>query len=220
MEENNVVWCLLGSFISWEYWPSILSQRFSKRTWTQLSQSSHNQSSQKLSSNKQPSKKQLNQNQFISQFLEHIGDVFNVEGDENYDYIVIVLLHGYGKNGWPIIRWDLDNELRKIPSLKLFRYLLLEVKQSLIISCLDPSPREKWMALPYMSYVTANQYNFILTYLRHPSLIFFLMTTSHLPVVSIYYTLVCQPKWLDSSSYICMLFNFDIFFYICLIILI
>ena len=153
------------------------SQKSSKRVCSQLSQTSE----------KKPCSK------YITQFPTHIrpfiDDIVDVMKDGNCGFRVIALFHGYGSDGWSIVRRDLDNELkgpRRELYEKLFGPRFSIVRDSLMISKLGPQPPEKWMTLPEMAYVIANRYNVIVVSLGFPSLTFFPMTTSHSPNVSIY----------------------------------
>ena len=84
-------------------------------------------------------------NKFIIQFPDHtrpsIDDIVSVKSDGNYGFRVTTSLHGYGNDGWPIVRCDLDSEIRgSRRSLyeKLFGSRLLEVRESLMISSIGP----------------------------------------------------------------------------------
>lgn len=94
-------------------------------------------------SKKKPSKK------FILQFPDHIrpfiNDIVDVKSDGNYGFIVIASLHGHGEDGWPMVRRDLENEIKGSKSSlyeKLFGSRLSEVTESLMISSLGSQPPE------------------------------------------------------------------------------
>ncbi|KAI5423603.1 hypothetical protein KIW84_046511 [Lathyrus oleraceus] len=150
-------------------------------------QSQPSQTSKKLKlSKKQP--------QFILQFPNHfrsyIEDVVNVESDGNCGFRVIASLHGYGEDGWPMVRRELGLEIidKDRPTLydKLFSNRLSEVRESLMIESFGSQPPEKWLTIPDMGYLIANRYNVVLVYLGNLCMTFFPMTSSHLPNVSIY----------------------------------
>ncbi|KAI5417739.1 hypothetical protein KIW84_042378 [Lathyrus oleraceus] len=155
------------------------------------------QSSQRQSQPSQTSKKlklSKNQPQFILQFPNHIRsyieDVVNVESDGNCGFRVIASLHGYGEDGWPMVRRELGLEIidkdRSTLYDKLFSNRLSEVREPLMIESFGSQPPEKWLTLPDMGYLIANRYNVVLVCLGNPCMTFFLMTSSHSPNVSIY----------------------------------
>jgi alpha-glucosidase len=168
------------------------SQGSSKRVRTQQSQPSQPSSSQKQpsqkqpyqpsSSQKQPSQKQLSHKQPTKKYLEqfpksihpYIVDIVDVEPDGNCGFRAIASLLGYTVDGWPIVRRELDNELRNNISLyeKLFGEGLKVVRDSLLMS-------DGWFTIPAMGYLVANRYNVILVTLGKPSTTFCPMMTSH-----------------------------------------
>ena len=90
------------------------------------SQNQQSQSSQKQLS--QPSKKQQYQTskklisqKYLVQFPKHIVpniiDVIEIVGDGNCGFRAIASLLGYTEDGWPMVRRELDNELRSNISL-------------------------------------------------------------------------------------------------------
>lgn len=113
----------------------------SKRPCTHLSESSRT-SKKQSKSNKQPTSK----NQFIHRFPNHIRpyieDVVNVASDGKFRFRVIASLHGYSEDSWPMVRRDLDNEIRDLERSSLyenlFRDRLSEMKKPLMISTLGP----------------------------------------------------------------------------------
>ncbi|KAI5401505.1 hypothetical protein KIW84_066106 [Lathyrus oleraceus] len=156
------------------------------------------QSSQRQSQPSQTSKKiklSKKQPQFILQFPNHIRsyieDVVNVESNGNCGFRVIASLHGYGEDGWPMVRRELGLEIidkdRSTLYDKLFSNRLSEVRESLMIESFGSQPPEKWMSLPDMGYLIANRYNVVLVCLGNPCMTFFPMTSSYSPNVSIYY---------------------------------
>jgi hypothetical protein len=168
------------------------SQGSSKRVCTQQSQPSQPSSSQKQpsqkqpyqpsSSQKQPSQKQLSHKQPTKKYLEqfpksihpYIVDIVDVEPDGNCGFRAIASLLRYRVDGWPIVRRELDNELRNNISLyeKLFGEGLKVVRDSLLMS-------DRWFTIPTMGYLVANRYNVILVTLGKPSTTFCPMMTSH-----------------------------------------
>ncbi|CAK8535979.1 unnamed protein product [Lathyrus sativus] len=158
------------------------------------------QSSQKKSQASQASKKlKLSQSsqsfkQFILQFPNHIrpyiDDVVNDVSDGNCGFRVIASLHGYGKDGWPMVRRDLGLEIihneRSSLYANLFTDQLAVVRESLMIKEFGPQPPHKWLTLPDMGYVIVNRYNVILVYLGFELWTFFSMTTSFSPNVAFY----------------------------------
>ncbi|KAI5433347.1 hypothetical protein KIW84_020580 [Lathyrus oleraceus] len=121
----------------------------------------------------------------------YIEDVVNVESDGNCGFRVIASLHGYGEDGWPMVRRELGLEIidkdRSTLYDKLFSNRLSEVRESLMIESFGSQPPEKWLSLPDMGYLIANRYNVVLVCLGNPCMTFFPMTSSHSPNVSIYY---------------------------------
>jgi len=208
------------------------SQGSSKRLCTQSSQPSQKQSSQKqpsqpslkLPSQKQPSQKipsqpshklpsqkLLSQTQqefhrLLVQFPEHIHpyieDIVNVNPDGNCGFRAIALLLGYGEEGWPIVRRELDNEMRANTSLyeKLFGNCLQQVRDSLKISGLGFQPKERWLTIPHMGYVIANRYNVILVTLGRPSKTFFPMRTSHFSAVRFFCIGFVKDHWVQVNT--------------------
>ncbi|KAI5405221.1 hypothetical protein KIW84_052119, partial [Lathyrus oleraceus] len=89
--------------------------------------------------------------QFILQFSNHIRsyieDVVNVESDGNCGFRVIASLHGYGEDGWPMVRRELGLEIidkdRSTLYDKLFSNQLSEVRESLMIESFGSQPPEK-----------------------------------------------------------------------------
>lgn len=163
------------------------SQGASKRVCTQQSESSHKQPSQKQPSQKQlsqTSKKQTSQ-QYLAQFPMHIHphiiDIIEIMGDGNCGFRAIASLLGYTEDGWPMVRRELDNELKSNNSLyeKLFGERIQVVRDSLQISGLGDQLKDKWFTIPAMGYLVANRYNVILVTLGKPSTTFFPMTTSY-----------------------------------------
>ncbi|KAI5384533.1 hypothetical protein KIW84_071509 [Lathyrus oleraceus] len=155
------------------------------------------QSSQRQSQPSQTSKKlklSKKQPQFTLQFPNHIRsyieDVVNVESDGNCGFRVIASLHGYGEDGWPMVRRELGLEIidkdKSTLYDKLFSNWLSEVRESLMIESFGSQPPEKWLTLPDMGYLIANRYNVVLVYLGNSCMTFFPMTSSHSPNVSIY----------------------------------
>ncbi|KAI5434175.1 hypothetical protein KIW84_021146 [Lathyrus oleraceus] len=120
----------------------------------------------------------------------YIEDVVNVESDGNCGFRVIASLHGYGEDGWSMVRRELGLELidkdRSTLYDKLFSNRLSAVRESLMIESFGSQPPEKWMSLPDMGYLIANRYNVVLVCLGNPCITFFPMTSSHSPNVSIY----------------------------------
>ncbi|KAI5439944.1 hypothetical protein KIW84_025343 [Lathyrus oleraceus] len=167
------------------------------------------QSSQRQSQPSQTSKKiklSKKQPQFIVQFPNHIRsyieDVVNVESDGNCGFRVIASLHGYGEDGWSMVRRELGLELidkdRSTLYDKLFSNRLSAVRESLMIESFGSQPPEKWMSLPDMGYLIANRYNVVLVCLGNPCITFFPMTSSHSPNVSIYCIgFVNQNHWVQ-----------------------
>ncbi|CAK8538509.1 unnamed protein product [Lathyrus sativus] len=158
------------------------------------------QTSQKKSQTSQASKKlKLSQSsqsskQFIIQFPNHIrsyiDDVVNVVSDGNCGFRVIASLHGFGEDGWPMVRRDLGLEIihNETSSLyaNLFTDLLAVVREYLMIEEFGPQPPHKWLTLPDMGYVITNCYNIVLVCLGIECWTFFPMTTSFSPNVAIY----------------------------------
>ncbi|KAK2383491.1 protein FAR1-RELATED SEQUENCE [Trifolium repens] len=177
------------------------SQGSSKKVCTQPSQSSQkqqrmsSQNQQSQSSQKQisqPSKKQQYQTskklishkylvQFPKHIIPHIIDVIEIVGDGNCGFKAIASLLGYTEDGWPMVRRELDNELRSNISLyeKLFGQNIQHVRDSLQISGLGDQLKDKWFTIPAMGYLVANRYNVILVTLGKPSKTFFPMMTSY-----------------------------------------
>ncbi|KAI5430951.1 hypothetical protein KIW84_035191 [Lathyrus oleraceus] len=145
------------------------SQSSQRQSQSSQRQSQPSQTSKKIKlSNKQP--------QFILQFPNHIR--------------VIASLHGYGEDGWPMVRRELGLELidkdRSTLYDKLFSNRLSVVRESLMIESFGSQPPEKWMSLLDMGYLIANRYNVVLVCLGNSCMTFFPMTSSHSPNVSIY----------------------------------
>ncbi|CAK8543609.1 unnamed protein product [Lathyrus sativus] len=138
------------------------------------------QSSQKKSQPSQASKKlKLSQSsqsskQFILQFPNHIrsyiDDVVNVVSDGNCGFRVIDSLHGYGEDGWPMVRRDLGLEIIHNEKSSLYANLFTDqlavVRESLMIEEFGPQPPHKWLTLPDMGYVIANRYNVVLVNMK------------------------------------------------------
>ncbi|KAI5402994.1 hypothetical protein KIW84_050554 [Lathyrus oleraceus] len=120
----------------------------------------------------------------------YIEDVVNVESYGNCGFRVIASLHGYGEDGWSMVRRELGLEIidkdRSTLYDKLFSNRLSAVRESLMIESYGSQPPEKWMSLPDMGYLIANHYNVVLVCLGNPCITFFPMTSSHSPNVSIY----------------------------------
>ncbi|KAI5395777.1 hypothetical protein KIW84_062092 [Lathyrus oleraceus] len=132
----------------------------------------------------------------------YIEDVVNVESDGNCGFRVIALLHGYGEDGWSMVRRELGLEIidkdRSTLYDKLFFNRLSEVRESLMIESFGSQPPEKWLTLPNMGYLIANRYNVVLVCLGNLCMTFFLMTSSHSPNVSIYCIgFVNQNHWVQ-----------------------
>ncbi|KAI5394304.1 hypothetical protein KIW84_061117 [Lathyrus oleraceus] len=123
-------------------------------------------------------------------FRSYIEDVVNVESDGNCGFRVIASLHGYGEDGWPMVRRELGLEIidKDGSTLydKLFSNRLSEVRESLMIESFGSQPPEKWLSLPDMGYLIANRYNVVLVCLGNLCMTFFPMTSSHSPNISIY----------------------------------
>ncbi|XP_058767246.1 uncharacterized protein LOC131640896 [Vicia villosa] len=118
-----------------------------------------------------------------------IDDIVDVRDDGNCGFRAIVSLHGYGTDGWSMVRRDLEKEIIGFRSKlyeDLFGKRLPTVRSSLVIETLGQQPPNKWMALPEFGYVIANRYNVVFVSLGHPSLSYFLMTSAHSPNASIY----------------------------------
>ncbi|KAI5411501.1 hypothetical protein KIW84_056543 [Lathyrus oleraceus] len=146
------------------------------------------------------------QPQFTLQFPNHIRsyieDVLNVESDGNCGFRVIASLHGYGEDGWPMVRRELGLEIidkdKSTLYDKLFSNRLSEVRESLMIESFGSQPPEKWLTLPDMGYLIVNRYNVVLVCLGNPCMTFFPMTSSHSPNISIYYIgFVNQNHWVQ-----------------------
>ncbi|KAI5427431.1 hypothetical protein KIW84_032738 [Lathyrus oleraceus] len=140
--------------------------------------------------------------EFWKRFRSYIEDVVNVESDGNCGFRVIASLHGYGEDGWPMVRRELGLEIIDKDSStlydKLFSNRLLEVRESLMIESFGSQPLEKWLTLPDMCYLIANRYNVVLVCLGNPCMTFFPMTSSHSPNVSIYCIgFVNQNHWVQ-----------------------
>jgi len=62
----------------------------------------------------QPSQKQQEFHRSLGQFPEHIhpyvDEIVNVAPNGNCGFRAIALLLGYGEEGWPIVRRELDRE--------------------------------------------------------------------------------------------------------------
>jgi hypothetical protein len=171
------------------------SEGTSKRICTQLSQSSQKQVSQnRLSQTSQrtPSQKKPSQSsqkkpshEYLVQFPKHIHphivDIIETVPDGNCGFRAIASLLGYTEDGWPMVRRELDNELRNNNSLykKLFGECIHGVRDSLQISGLGDQSKDKWFTIPAMGYLVANRYNVILVTLGKPSTTFFPMMTSY-----------------------------------------
>ncbi|XP_058742218.1 PKS-NRPS hybrid synthetase cheA-like [Vicia villosa] len=153
------------------------SQKSSKRLYSQLSQTSKNREFDK----------------YIVQFPDYIrpfiDDIVDVRDDGNCGFRAIASLHGYGTDGWSMVRRDLEKEIIG-PRSKLYEDLfgqrLPTVRSSLVIETLGQQPPNKWMMLPELGYVIANRYNVVLVSLGHLSLSYFPMTSAHSPNASIY----------------------------------
>ncbi|XP_058749864.1 uncharacterized protein LOC131622860 [Vicia villosa] len=118
-----------------------------------------------------------------------IDDIVDVRDDGNCGFRAIASLHGYGTDGWSMVRRDLEKEIIG-PRSKLYEDLFGErlptVRSSLVIETLGQQPPNKWMTLPELGYLIANRYNVVLVSLGHPSLSYFPMTSAHSPNASIY----------------------------------
>ncbi|CAK8576751.1 unnamed protein product [Lathyrus sativus] len=136
------------------------------------------QSSQRQSQPSQTSKK------------SYIDDVVNVVSDGNCGFRVIASLHGYGKDGWPMVRRDLGLEIIHNERLSLYANLFTDqlavVRESLMIEEFGPQPPHKWLTLPDIGYMIANCYNVVFFYLGIECWTFFPVTTSFSPNVAIY----------------------------------
>ncbi|KAK2419347.1 hypothetical protein QL285_041453 [Trifolium repens] len=113
--------------------------------------------------------------------ISYIVDIIKVNADGNCGFRAIASLLGYTEDGWPIVRRELDNELRSNNSLyiKLFGERIHGVRDSLQISGLGDQSKDKWFTIPAMGYLVANRYNVILVTLDKPSKTFFHMMTSY-----------------------------------------
>ncbi|CAK8536923.1 unnamed protein product [Lathyrus sativus] len=169
--------------------PSQTSKKLKLSQFSQKkSQPSQASKKLKLSQSSQSSK------QFILQFPNHIrsyiGDVVNVVSDGNCGFRVIASLHGYGEDGWPMVRRDLGLEIihneRSSLYANLFTDQLAVVRECLMIEEFDPQPPHKWLTLPDMGYVIVNRYNIVLVCLGIECWTFFPMITSFSPNVAIY----------------------------------
>ncbi|CAK8534065.1 unnamed protein product [Lathyrus sativus] len=120
----------------------------------------------------------------------YIDDVVNVVSDGNCGFRVIASLHGYGEDGWPMVRRDLGLEIihneRSSLYVNLFTDQLAVVRESLMIEEVGPHPSHKWLTLPDMGYVIANRYNVVLVCLGIECWTFFPMTSSFSLNVAIY----------------------------------
>ncbi|XP_058732581.1 uncharacterized protein LOC131604110 [Vicia villosa] len=153
------------------------SQKSSKRLYSQLSQTSKNREFDK----------------YIVQFPDYIrpfiDDIVDVRDDGNYGFRAIASLHGYGTDGWLMVRRDLEKEIigpRSKLHEDLFGKRLPTVRSSLVIETLGQQPPNKWMTLPELGYVIANRYNVVLVSLGYLSLSYFPMTSAHSLNASIY----------------------------------
>ncbi|CAK8573991.1 unnamed protein product [Lathyrus sativus] len=103
---------------------------------------------------------------------------------------VIASLHGYGEDGWPMVRPDLGLEIihneRSSLYVNLFTDQLAVVRESLMIDAFGPQPPHKWLTLPDIGYVIANRYNVVLVCLGFECWTFFPMITSFSPNVPFY----------------------------------
>ncbi|KAI5410840.1 hypothetical protein KIW84_056108 [Lathyrus oleraceus] len=131
-----------------------------------------------------------------------IGDMVKCWEAMNNNLRVIASLHGYGEDGWSMVRRELGLELidkdRSTLYDKLFSNRLSAVRESLMIESFGSQPPEKWMSLPDMGYLIANRYNVVLVCLGNPCITFFPMTSSHSPNVSIYCIgFVNQNHWVQ-----------------------
>ena len=139
----------------------------------------------------------------LGQFPDHIHpyveDIVNVAPDGNCGFRAIALLLGYGEEGWPIVRRELDSEIvANISFYKtLFGNCLQQVRDSLKISRLGPQSRERWMTIPHMGYVIANRYNVILVTLGRPSKTFFPLRTSHFSGVRFFCIGFVKDHWVQ-----------------------
>ncbi|CAK8570643.1 unnamed protein product [Lathyrus sativus] len=158
----------------------------------------------KLSQSSQSSK------QFILQFPNHtrsyIDDVVNVASDGNCGFRVNASLHGYGEDGWPMVRRDLGLEIihneRSSLYANLFTDQLAVVRESLMIDDFGPQPPHKWLTLPDMGYMIANYYIVLLVYLGIECWTFFPMTSSFSPNVAIYCIgFVNRNDWVQVLSF-------------------
>ncbi|XP_050880353.1 uncharacterized protein LOC127084029 [Lathyrus oleraceus] len=153
-------------------------------------------------SKKQPQSKKHFTLQFPNHIRTYIEDVVNVISDGNCGFRVIASLHGYGEDGWSMVRRDLELEIidkdRSTLYDKLFCNRLAEVRESLMIKSFGSQPSEKWLTLPDIGYLIANRYNVVLVCLGNPCMTFFPMTSSHSPNVSIYCIgFVNQNHWVQ-----------------------
>ncbi|KAI5442316.1 hypothetical protein KIW84_011402 [Lathyrus oleraceus] len=108
----------------------------------------------------------------------------------NCGFRVIASLHGYGEDGWAMVRRELGLEIidkdRSTLYDMLFSNRLSEVRESLMIESFGSQSPEKWLSLPDMGYLITNRYNVVLVCLGNSCMTFFPMTSSHSPNVSIY----------------------------------
>ncbi|CAK8536918.1 unnamed protein product [Lathyrus sativus] len=121
-------------------------------------------------------------------YIDH--SYHDVVSDGNCGFRVIASLHGYGEDGWPMVRRDLGLEIihneRSSLYANLFTDQLAVVRESLMIEEFDPQPPHKWLTLPDMGYMIVNRYNVVLVCLGIECWTFFPMVTSFSPNVAIY----------------------------------
>ncbi|XP_073222592.1 uncharacterized protein [Cicer arietinum] len=102
--------------------------------------------------------------------------IIDVVADGNCGLRAIAALLGWTEESWPLVRTQLDKEIRLHQDLyaNVFDDSVESVRNSLNISGLGAQGQDKWMCLPDLGYVIATRYNIILVSLsRNLNMTFF-----------------------------------------------
>ncbi|XP_073220740.1 uncharacterized protein [Cicer arietinum] len=106
----------------------------------------------------------------------YIEEIIDVVADGNCGFRAIAALLGWTEESWPLVRTQLDKEIRLHQDLyaNVFDDSVESVRNSLNISGLGAQGQDKWMCLPDLGYVIATRYNVILVSLsRNLNMTFF-----------------------------------------------
>ncbi|XP_073227028.1 uncharacterized protein [Cicer arietinum] len=160
-------------------------------------------SARQPSHSSQYSAKQPFYTHFPTLIHSYIEEIIDVVADGNCGFRAIAALLGWTEESWPLVRTQLDKEIRLHQDLNanVFDDSVESVRNSLKISELGAQEKDKWMCIPDLGYVIATLYNVILVSLsRNLNMTFFPLNKAPSKECILAIGFVNENRWIKLKS--------------------